>query len=92
MKSMKWSTCSSVVISSSLPQVLILAEYLLGRALRIAERTRGAYLIGAVAGGGGTFPAMMTGKMVVLGTTTVEEEELIGGGLFGICCPVTIVL
>ena len=35
---------------------------------------------------------MMTGTVVVLGTTEVKEEELLGGGLFGLCCPVTIEL
>ena len=92
MKSLKWSSCSSAVISSSLPQVLILVEYFLGRALRTTGRTRGAYLAGVAAGGGGTFLAMMTGTMVFLGTTAVEEEELLGGGLFGLFCLVTIEL
>ena len=92
MKSLNWSTCSLAVISSSLPQVLILVEYFLERALRIAGRARGAYLAGAVAGGGETFPATMTGTVVVLGTKVVEEEEMLGGELVGICSPVTIEL
>ena len=51
----------------------------------------GTYLAGA-AGGGGTLSTMMNGIVVDLWTTIVEEEELLGGEIFGLCCPLTIEL
>ena len=61
-------------MSSSLPQVLILAAYFLGRSCKIARRTRGAYLVGEV-GGGGIFLAMVKGTIVALGMAEIEDEK-----------------
>ena len=60
-------------MSSSLPQVLILAAYLLGRSCKTAGRTRGVHLAGTVRG----FPAIVRGIVVILGIAETVDDKLL---------------